>query len=106
MLLGLRPLALLAAVSALVGSAALDYQRRNPDTLVVVLGDHETGGLSLLPGEVSGVTAAWASEDHSVELVPLFAGGPGAEAFGGVHTGAEIGQALRALVAHAAENGD
>ena len=26
---------------------ALDFQRRNPDTLIVVTGDHETGGLSL-----------------------------------------------------------
>lgn len=26
---------------------ALDYQKRNPDTLVIVTGDHETGGMSL-----------------------------------------------------------
>jgi alkaline phosphatase len=27
--------------------AALDFQKRNPDTLIVVTGDHETGGLSI-----------------------------------------------------------
>lgn len=80
-------------------AVALEYQGRHPETLVVVLGDHETGGLSLLPDAGGDLQAAWATGNHSVELVPVFAAGPGAERFGGIHTAAEIGRALLDLVA-------
>lgn len=76
---------------------ALEYRARRPGTLVVVTGDHETGGLSILPTP-QGYRAAWASTDHSAEMVPIFAIGPGAERFSGILTSAEVGRALFAAI--------
>lgn len=84
-------------------AVALDFQRRHPSTLIVVIGDHETGGLSLVPNEAGSLDAVWGDEDHSATLVPVFARGPGANRFGGIHSGAEIGQALLDLVAGGSE---
>lgn len=74
---------------------ALTYRARNPETLIVVAADHETGGLSLVPDSAGALTARYGTTDHSAELVPIFALGPGAEAFGGVQTNAAIGRHLR-----------
>ena len=40
--------------------AALEFQRQNPDTLVIVTGDHETGGLSVTYAlkDLSNITAS------------------------------------------------
>ncbi len=81
---------------------ALAYRERHPETLVVVLGDHETGGLSLVPVE-GRLEGRYASEDHTLSLVPVFAAGPGAERFGGIHTNDEIGRLLLAAVVAAAD---
>jgi alkaline phosphatase len=67
----------------------------------VVIGDHETGGLALVPNGSGALQAVWADTDHSATLVPVFARGPGAEQFGGIHSGAEIGSILLDLVAGA-----
>lgn len=77
--------------------AALAYRRRRPDTLVVVAGDHETGGLAIVP-DGDGYRAEWSSTDHTATLVPIFAVGPGAERFGGVHSAPEIGRELFAAL--------
>lgn len=77
--------------------ALVEYRRRRPDTLVVVLSDHETGGLALLPSE-GGLVARYATGHHTAELVPVFAVGPGAERFGGVFRDEELGRRLRGLV--------
>jgi alkaline phosphatase len=73
---------------------ALDYAGTHPGVLVLVAGDHETGGLQLL----SDGGIAWGTEVHTGEAVPLFADGVGAAGFGGVHENASIGQALLRLV--------
>lgn len=73
--------------------AALEYRRRHPGTLVLVAGDHETGGLALVV-EGGGYRAAWSTTEHTAALVPIFAVGPGAERFAGIQSGAEIGRAL------------
>jgi alkaline phosphatase len=73
---------------------ALDYQAAHPETLIVVAADHETGGFAVFPDEEDTLTGGYTTEGHTAELVPIFATGPGAEAFGGVQTDAEIGQHL------------
>jgi alkaline phosphatase len=78
---------------------ALEYRAKNPSTLIVVLGDHETGGLDLVADSTGALAAAWSTTGHTAEHVPVFAVGPGAERFGGIHSGAEIGRALREAVA-------
>ena len=73
--------------------AALAYQARRPRTLVVVTADHETGGLSVHPGR-GGPQVRYGSGSHTFDLVPLFAGGPGAEDFGGLGPNIRIGRLL------------
>jgi alkaline phosphatase len=73
--------------------AGLRYQLRHPETLIVVVADHETGGLSLTHAGDS-LQLSYHTKDHTAELVPLFAQGPGAERFGGLLTNAEVGRRL------------
>lgn len=87
-------------------AVALEYHQRNPATLIIVIGDHETGGLSLLPDASGAVAAVWGSTNHSVELVPVFALGPGADRFGGIRSGADVGRILLDLVAGTPANAD
>jgi alkaline phosphatase len=66
---------------------ALDFAKKDGNTLVVITGDHETAGFSLLDGSVGNNTieghfATWL---HTGAMVPVFAKGPGAESFTGVY---------------------
>jgi alkaline phosphatase len=64
----------------------LDFAARDRQTLVVVTADHETGGLSLSSGEgYDVVVPTFSTGGHSATLIPVFAFGPGAESFQGVH---------------------
>jgi len=78
---------------------ALAYRERRPETLIVVLGDHETGGMSLVPTPAGELEARYGWTDHTLELVPVFAVGPGTERFGGIHGNDEIGRFLLDAVA-------
>lgn len=78
---------------------ALDFAQSRNDTLVIVTSDHETGGLRLTETRRLGrLRLEWSTTDHTATLVPLFAFGPGAEAFGTVAENAEMGVKLRRLV--------
>jgi alkaline phosphatase len=133
---------------------ALEYQRRVPDALVLVVADHETGGLALELARDSAVLTAAASAlevgiralgpatpllsrqsadsadsaatrmqitaarlrnaargarterlfadyttgGHTAQMVPLFAAGNGAEAFGGMIDNYRVGQMLLEIV--------
>lgn len=76
---------------------ALGFARRNPGTLVIVTGDHETGGISLVE-RGTDVNLAYATGGHSASPVPLFAEGPRAERFGGFRENYEIGEMLLEIV--------
>lgn len=78
---------------------ALDYRSRRPDTLVVVTGDHETGGLAVVADSADIPHARYVTDGHSLELVPLFAVGPGAEDLTGILSNAAVGRALLARAA-------
>jgi alkaline phosphatase len=75
-------------------AVALDFAERTPGTLVVVTSDHETGGMALARARGDWVVA-YTSGGHTGTMVPLFAYGPGAERFGGIHDNDEIGRMLR-----------
>ena len=66
--------------------AALDFAKADGKTLIVVTADHETGGLSLIGGDIASrtVTAHFSSNDHTATMVPMFSYGPGAERFSGI----------------------
>lgn len=80
----------------------LDYADAHPGTLVVVVADHETGGLAiettpdsvLARGERLRPWADYTSTGHTAQMVPLFAAGPGAPAFGGIRSNFQVGQLL------------
>ena len=80
--------------------AVLDYAEREGNTLVVVTADHETGGLTLPDGDIErGVNNPrylWGS--HTGCMVPVFAYGPGAEFFSGIHENTDIPAIIRWLL--------
>ena len=71
---------------------ALKFADENGETLVVVLADHETGGLALGEGNISKgeVSGHFATGGHSPVLVPVYAYGPHAQDFCGVIDNTEI----------------
>lgn len=80
----------------------LDYVKEHPNTLLVVTADHETGGVSIGKyyevDESTGnktevadkVEVYFNSNQHSGELIPVFAEGKGAENFQGIYENNEI----------------
>ena len=78
----------------------LEWAAKDGETLVVVTADHCTGGLTLLKGnlEERTVKVHFSTKGHDGIMVPVFAFGPGAENFAGIHENAEIGQIVRKLM--------
>ncbi len=83
---------------------AFDYADSHPGTLVVVLADHETGGLSLVPGDPdftkaeSGISGAFSTGGHTAIMIPMFAYGAGAEKFTGVFDNTDIPKIMESLL--------
>ncbi|MBR0285700.1 MAG: alkaline phosphatase [Bacteroidales bacterium] len=79
---------------------ALKFADSNGETLVVVTADHETGGLTLLDGDLQTghVLAVYNSDDHTPTVVPVFAYGPGSREFIGTNLNVEIPRTIKKLV--------
>lgn len=74
----------------------LNFAKRDGQTLVIVTGDHETGGYALNPGSQQGkLIPAFTSDYHTGTMIPVFAFGPGAELFGGVYENTDIHKKIR-----------
>lgn len=75
----------------LIGEA-LRFADSNGETLVIVTADHETGGLTLLDGNLKKgyVDGHFSTNDHTAVMVPVFAYGPHALDFRGVYENTEI----------------
>lgn len=73
-------------------AVAYDFALKNGRTLIVVTADHETGGMSITGGDLDEgeVTGAFSFTGHSGVMVPVFAFGPGAQAFTGVQDNTEL----------------
>ncbi len=77
----------------------VDFAARDGRTLVLVTGDHATGGPVILPGrDAQRLAVAWSGDVHSGEPVPLFAYGPGASRFAGLMDNTEIAPRIAALL--------
>ena len=78
----------------------LKWAEQDGHTLVVVTADHATGGLTLIDGSLSERTVKvhFSTKGHNGILVPVYAYGPGAEAFTGVHENAEVSNIIRRLM--------
>jgi alkaline phosphatase len=71
---------------------ALNFASKNPETLVIVTADHETGALAIEQGDMESgeVSGLFGSEGHTGLMVPVFAYGPGAERFAGIYENTDI----------------
>ncbi len=70
----------------------LDFAEKDGNTLVIITADHETGGLAINGGDskTGEVNAAYTTKGHTGIMIPVFAFGPGAEAFSGFYENTEI----------------
>lgn len=76
---------------------ALDFAKNNNETLVLVTADHETGGFAIHDGSVTKqqiTETQFTQSDHTAEMVPVFAYGPGASDFTGIGDNTKIGKLL------------
>lgn len=64
----------------------LDFATKNKETLVIVLADHETGGLTLVKDNSTSdqIGVRWSTDGHTGQPVPVFSFGPGAINFMGI----------------------
>lgn len=80
---------------------ALDFAKKDGNTLVIVTADHETGGFTLASttkktedgesySDYKEITGTFSTGGHSATLIPVFAYGPGAETFSGIYENTEI----------------
>lgn len=81
-------------------SYALRYVDQHPETLLLILADHETGGLTLLDGNPQDrwVLGNFSTNDHTGIAIPCFAYGPGAEQFMGTFDNTAVYHKLRTLL--------
>lgn len=79
---------------------ALKFADTDGETLVVITADHETGGFSLLDGDIKNgiLEGDFTTHDHTGTLVPLFAYGPGAYLFRGTYPNFQVNHRLRQLL--------
>ncbi len=71
---------------------AFDFADQNPNTLVIITADHETGGMALTGGNLASgeVEATYATTGHTSVMVPVFAYGAGAIEFAGIYENTDI----------------
>jgi alkaline phosphatase len=75
---------------------AVEYANNTPGTLVVVTGDHETGGLSIVSCDANfclseqGVEYRWTTGGHSGTMLPIYLYGCGAEQINGIMENSEL----------------
>lgn len=75
---------------------ALEFAAADGETLVIVTGDHECGGLALHAGaRATDIEPAFASRMHTAAMVPVLAFGPKAELFSGVYDNTDIYYKMR-----------
>ena len=65
----------------------LSFAQKDQNTLIIVTGDHATGGLALSAdqGDYNTIKPSFSSPGHNADWIPVFAYGPGAELFSGVY---------------------
>lgn len=76
----------------------LDFAEQDGETLVIITADHETGGLGINKGSkmaMGELQAAYTTGGHTADMVPVFAFGPGAEAFGGIYENTAIFEKMK-----------
>lgn len=75
---------------------AIEFAQADKKTLVIVVADHETGGL-LVRSKQTTIHPDWNGSGHTAGDVPIFAFGPGSEKFSGVMDNTEISKHIAEL---------
>lgn len=70
----------------------LDFAKKEGNTLVIITADHETGGFSIIGGDMKTgqVEGKFTTGSHTGVMIPVFAFGPGAEKFSGIYENTDI----------------
>ena len=70
----------------------LDFAKKDGNTLVIITADHETGGFSIIDGDMKTgkVEGKFTTGNHTGVMIPVFAYGPGAEQFSGIYENTDI----------------
>ena len=81
----------------------IEYVNNNPETLLVVTADHETGGTGVYynghkPGNEGPLKLNFSTSGHTGTVVPIFAYGAGAENFAGLMKNTDIPKKIEALM--------
>ena len=78
----------------------LDWAAKDGETLVIVTGDHATGGMTLLSGSIEEkrIRVNFSTTGHNGIFLPVFAWGPHAEDFVGVYENTELSNKIRNLI--------
>ena len=73
-------------------SVAVNYVNANPNTLLIVTADHETGGLAITFGKTKAYTfkSDFNTGGHSATMVPVFSYGTCAKKFSGIYENTAI----------------
>ena len=69
---------------------AIEFVKNNPNTTLIVLADHETGGITLPHGSNDHVAFSFSTDDHTAAPVPVFAWGINASIFQGMYQNIDI----------------
>lgn len=79
---------------------AIKFALKDKKTLVIVTGDHETGGMAINKGSVDGkyLSIKWISKNHTGGPLPLFAFGPSAVRFTGLYDNTYVPKLIAKLL--------
>lgn len=78
----------------------LEWAEKDGETLVIVTGDHATGGMTLLSGSIDEkrIRVNYSTTGHNGIALPVFAWGPHSEDFIGIYENTELSDRIRALI--------
>lgn len=80
--------------------AIYEWAAKDGETLVIVTADHETGGLTLIDGDLDEgrIVCKFSTGGHSGVMVPVYAFGPGAHEFTGIYENTDIFHKIKKLL--------